>query len=97
MSRAEGESRARHAGRPYVMAWFALLLLTAASYGVERLHFGRWGFATSLFIAALKASIVLIVFMHVRREPVVIRFLALLNVIYVLLICLGIAGDVAAR
>lgn len=87
----------RGSGRPYVLTWLGLLLLTATSYGVDRLGLGGWGFAVSLSIAVLKASAVVLVFMHLTREPFVIRFVAVLNVVYVLLICVGIAADVAAR
>jgi caa(3)-type oxidase subunit IV len=87
----------RDSGIPYVLAWLGLLILTMASYGIDRLALGPWGFAASLLIAALKATIVVMVFMHLTKEPFVIRFVAVLNVLYVLLICVGIAADVAAR
>jgi hypothetical protein len=46
-------------------------------------------------VALIKASIVFVVFMHLDREPFPIRFVAALNVAWVLLLCLGIAADVA--
>jgi caa(3)-type oxidase subunit IV len=83
--------------RPYVLAWVALILLTLASFAVDRLHFVTWALGLSLAIAGVKALTVLLVFMHLRHAPFTLRFVAALNVLYVLLICLGIAGDVAAR
>jgi hypothetical protein len=38
---------------------------------------------------------VFVVFMHLDREPFPIRFVAALNVAWVLLLCLGIAADVS--
>jgi cytochrome c oxidase subunit IV len=81
-------------GRRYVYAWLALLGLTALSFGVDRLHLGSISTGIALGVAVVKASIVFIVFMHLDREPFPIRFVAGLNVAWVLLLCLGIAADV---
>jgi cytochrome c oxidase subunit 4 len=89
-----GESSAATGGRRYVYAWLALLVLTGVSFGVDRLHLGSISTSIALGVALLKASIVFIVFMHLDREPFPIRFVAALNVAWVLLLCLGIAADV---
>ena len=75
-------------------AWLALLGLTALSFGIDRLHLGSVSTAIALGVALVKASIVFVVFMHLDREPFAIRFVAALNVAWVLLLCLGIAADV---
>ena len=72
-------------------------MLTGLSFGVDRLHLGSVSTAIALGVALLKASIVFVVFMHLDREPFPIRFVAGLNVAWVLLLCLGIAADVAAN
>lgn len=84
-------------GRRYVGAWLALLALTGLSFGVDRLHLGSVSTAIALGVAVLKASVVFVVFMHLDREPFPIRFVAALNVAWVLLLCLGISADVAAN
>jgi cytochrome c oxidase subunit IV len=78
----------------YVYAWLALLAFTGVSYGIDHLHLGSIGTALALGIAAVKASIVLMIFMHLRREPFPIRFVAFLNLAWILLLCIGIAFDV---
>ena len=88
---------AERAGRRYLTAWLALLVLTGLSFGADRLHLGSISTAVAIGVALLKASIVLIVFMHLDREPFPIRFVAALNMAWVLLLCLGIAADVAAN
>jgi len=100
-SQAAGQPAARgdpgppaSGGRRYVLAWLALLVLTGVSYGVDHLHLGSISTAIALGVAVLKASVVFIVFMHLDREPFPIRFVAALNVAWVLLLCLGIAADV---
>jgi caa(3)-type oxidase subunit IV len=87
-------SAAPHSARRYVYAWLALVVLTAVSFGVDRLHLGSLSTAVALIVALAKASIVFVVFMHLDREPFAIRFVAALNVAWVLLLCLGIAADV---
>jgi cytochrome c oxidase subunit IV len=81
-------------GRRYVYAWLALLLLTGLSFGIDQLQLGSVSTSIALAVALIKATIVAIVFMHLGREPFPIRFLAALNVAWVLLLCLGIAADV---
>jgi caa(3)-type oxidase subunit IV len=81
-------------GRRYIYAWLALLMLTALSFGADRLHLGSLSTSVALGVALIKASIVFVVFMHLDREPFPIRFVAGLNVAWVLLLCLGVAADV---
>jgi caa(3)-type oxidase subunit IV len=81
-------------GRRYLYAWLALLVLTAISFGADQLHLGPLSTGIALGVAVIKASIVFVVFMHLDREPFPIRFVAGLNVAWVLLLCLGIAADV---
>lgn len=84
-------------GRAYALAWLGLIVLTASSFGAHYLPLGGWATAVALAIAGTKAGIVLIVFMHVLQEPPSIRFIAVLNGVWVAMICLGIAADVATR
>jgi caa(3)-type oxidase subunit IV len=88
------EERRASPGRRYIHAWLALLVLTAVSFGADQMHLGSLSTGIALLVAVLKASIVFVVFMHLDREPFPIRFVAGLNVAWVLLLCLGIAADV---
>jgi caa(3)-type oxidase subunit IV len=80
--------------RRHVLAWLALIGLTALSFAVDRLHLGPLSTAIVLAVALVKASILFVVLMHLDREPFAIRFVAALNVAWLLLSCLGIAADV---
>jgi cytochrome c oxidase subunit 4 len=91
-----GNEAEPHGGRPYVVAWVALLGLTLLSYGAHVLQLGAFAIVVALAIALIKAAVVLIVFMHLRREPVSIRCVAALNLCWVALLCLGIALDVVS-
>ena len=80
-----------------MLAWLALLALTLLSFGAHFLELGALATPVSLAFAALKATVVVLVFMHVRGESVAVRTVAALNVSFVLLLSLGIALDVAAH
>jgi len=84
---------ARASGRRYVYAWLALLGFTALSFGADQLRLGSLTTVVALAVALIKAGIVLVIFMHLGREPFPIRFVAMLNIAWVALLCLGIAAD----
>ncbi|MFO7177536.1 MAG: cytochrome C oxidase subunit IV family protein [Pseudomonadota bacterium] len=84
-------------GRRYFVAWILLVVLTTLSLAAAGLVPHRWAVTIALSIAAVKAGIVLVVFMHLADEPFVTRFIAVLNVLWVALLCLGIAADVVTR
>jgi cytochrome c oxidase subunit 4 len=80
-----------------VFAWLALLALTLLSFGAHFLELGALATAVSLAFAGLKATVVVLVFMHVRQESVSVRTVAGMNVAWVVLLSVGIALDVAAH
>lgn len=90
-------SEKKASAKPYVAAWLALLVLTGISFATSRLALGPWAAFVALAIATVKASIVLVVFMHLYRAPFTLRFVAALNIVWVALLCAGIAADVVAR
>lgn len=92
-ARASSPEAEPPSARRYVYAWLALVVLTLLSFVIDRLQLGAVSTAIALAVALAKASIVFVVFMHLDREPSAIRFVAALNVAWVLL-CLGIAADV---
>ncbi|NVB78059.1 MAG: cytochrome-c oxidase [Kofleriaceae bacterium] len=85
-------------GRPYVLALVALLLLTGLTFGM---HFaplgGALGLVVALTIATIKVGIVATIFMELRESFAATRLVAVFGVAFLLLICLGVVGDVAFR
>jgi len=62
--------------------WLALLVLTALTVGITRVELGGYKVLGALTIACLKAGLVIAVFMHMRYEGRLLRwllFLALLT------------------
>lgn len=97
----QAEAREGHeagSGRPYVLALVALLLLTGLTFG---LHFaplgGVLGLLVALVIATVKVGIVATIFMELRESFAATRLVAVVGVLFVALICVGIAMDVTMR
>lgn len=60
-------------GRRVGLAWLALMVLLASTLGLAHVPLGVFNLWIGLAIAALKAAIVLGLFMHLARGPVLIR------------------------
>lgn len=52
----------------YILVWLALMALTAVTVAVAGMNIGKFTVATALIIAAVKAYLVLTIFMHLRSE-----------------------------
>jgi cytochrome c oxidase subunit IV len=52
----------------YFLTWFSLLVLTAITVTAAGMHFGSLSIVVALFIALIKATIVLYLFMHLKYE-----------------------------
>jgi len=52
----------------YIFVWLGLLVLTAITVTTASLDFGRVAIVVVLAIAALKSTLVLLYFMHLRYE-----------------------------
>jgi caa(3)-type oxidase subunit IV len=74
-----------------------LLLLAALSYGASFLHWGTLGLTVALGFAALKAGLVVRVFMELLRERASTQLATLAAVLMVLLLVLFTAADVGTR
>ena len=52
----------------YILTWVALLILTAITVTVAGMHLGKLSVLTAVAIAAVKAGVVLYLFMHLKYE-----------------------------
>jgi len=84
-------------GAPYAYALLALLALTGLSFGLHFAELGAAGPAVALAIAAVKVCIVGTVFMELRASLAATRTLAIVATAFVVLLCLGVYGDVGFR
>lgn len=61
--------------------WLALLVLTVVTVAVTRLELGGLKVVTALAIASVKAGLVIAVFMHMKYEGKLLRWLLFLALI----------------
>lgn len=62
--------------RHYAWTWIALLALLALTTGSSFIHLGAFNLAANLVIAAAKALLVALVFMHLRHGAPMVRVAA---------------------
>ena len=56
------------ARKTYIVVWGALMALMILTAGLSRINLGEWSTVVALAIAAIKALLVVLFFMHVRYE-----------------------------
>ncbi len=74
-----------------------LLVLTGVTVAVSYVHLGYWNVPIALTLASLKASLVLLFFMHLKDEGPVIRYSFLSAVIFLAIMIGFTFWDVAYR
>ena len=65
----------------YFLTWFALLALTALTVTVAGMRLGGLSVLGAIVIASVKATIVLLIFMHLRYETRVFRIMVVIVVL----------------
>jgi cytochrome c oxidase subunit 4 len=83
--------------RAYVLAALGLLGLTGLTIGVAFLPLGPWHTTVSLGIAAVKALIIALVFMHLRHAPSTLRLTAVVGLFWLAIMLGGTLDDVLTR
>ena len=61
--------------------WLLLLVLTALTVGITRLELGGYKVVTALAIASIKSGLVIAVFMHMKYEGRLLRWLLFLTLL----------------
>jgi cytochrome c oxidase subunit IV len=84
--------------RTYVAVLAALLLLTVLTVSVSFLHLGEnWHITIGLLIAATKASLVILFFMHAIHSPRVTWCVILVCIVFLIIIFSLTLADVMTR
>lgn len=80
--------------RAYLIVWAALVALATVTLLASRAGAGS---LVAFAIAAAKAALVLLCFMHLRGGRSVLRVVFATALVFTLLLVLGVLGDVALR
>jgi cytochrome c oxidase subunit 4 len=75
----------------------ALLVLTAITVGTSRIDFGSANMLIAMFIASVKASLVILFFMHVKWDTAINKLVFLSSFIFLSLLFIFTLADQATR
>ncbi len=81
----------------YIMTWAALVVLTGLTVTAAGLHLGALSIYTAIAIAAVKGTLVLFIFMHIKYEPPVFRLMLSVALLTIAVIMALTFSDVAFR
>ncbi len=75
--------------RTFILVWLALVILTAITVAVSRIHLGALHVWAALGIASIKSTLVIFIFMHLQQESRLFK-LGLLVLLVILAIFVGL-------
>ena len=67
--------------KTFVSVWIALLMLTAITVSIAKMHLGAFSTFTAIAIASTKAGLVLWYFMHLKYEKRLLKLLLLVPIL----------------
>jgi cytochrome c oxidase subunit 4 len=83
--------------RLYVKTWAALLVLLLATVGAAYLPLGPFNTVVALGIAAVKALLIVLIFMHIRWSVKILHLAAIAGVLWLSFLISLIAMDYLTR
>ncbi len=81
----------------YLMVWFSLLVLTAATIIAAGLQFGQWSVLAAIAIATVKGTLVLLYFMHLKYEPAMFKVASIVALLTLTIIMVVTFTDFSFR
>lgn len=94
---AEGHDAAHHGIGRYLAIWAILIAFSILTVVTGSMDLGSANIYVAMFIASTKATLVLLFFMHLWEETAVNRLIFITSVVFVLVMVLGIFGDLMTR
>ncbi len=95
-SQAEAHPHPHGVGR-YVVIWVLLLVFTVTTVLTGRLDLGALNLPLALTIASVKATLVVLFFMHLSESHGVNRLVFVVSILFVLVLIAGVFGDLLTR
>jgi cytochrome c oxidase subunit 4 len=95
----EGHGGGEHAhgiGR-YFLVWFALILGTTLTVITGRMDLGAGNIFLALAIASVKATLVILFFMHMVDTPAANRIVFVTSIVFAIVLIVGVFGDLLTR
>jgi cytochrome c oxidase subunit 4 len=95
----EGHGGGEHAhgvGR-YIAIWIALLVGTGLTVWTGRMDLGAGNIFLALAIASIKATLVVLFFMHMIETPAANRIVFVTSIVFAIVLIIGVFGDLWTR
>ena len=88
-----------HAHGPgrYFVVWFLLIAFTVTTVVTGHMDLGAWNLPLALTIATIKASLVVLFFMHMTEAAGANRVVFVVSLVFALVMLLGVFGDLWTR
>jgi len=81
----------------YWIVWFVLIIFTALTIYASYVDFGNLKTVVAVAIATVKASFVLLFFMHLKYDAPLFRWLFLVTIVMYIIFVAGTYADYIAR
>jgi cytochrome c oxidase subunit IV len=93
---AQSEHQAHGVGR-YFVVWILLLIFTVTTVVTGRMDLGAANLPLALLIASIKATLVVLFFMHMTEAAGANRLVFVVSIVFVLVMMTGVFGDLLTR
>jgi cytochrome c oxidase subunit 4 len=94
---SEAERHAEHGAGRYYVVWAILLVFTGLTVLTGRQDLGAWNIFIAMFIASIKASLVVLFFMHMSEAAGANRLVFVMSLVFVAVLMMGVFGDLWTR
>jgi cytochrome c oxidase subunit IV len=81
----------------YLGTWLGLLALTGLTFGLTFVALGPWGMPVAILIAGTKSVLVVLIFMHLLEQGTTVRFIAVIAIAFLSLLCALTILDASVR
>jgi cytochrome c oxidase subunit 4 len=93
----EGHGEHSHGVGRYFAVWIALLCGTALTVITGRIDLGAGNIVLAIAIATVKATLVVLFFMHMTETPAANRIVFVVSIIFAIVLIIGVFGDLWTR
>ena len=83
--------------RTYLLVWAALLALTFTTVVVAEIDLGEWNIVAAITIAVIKATLVVLFFMHVKGSTSLTKLFVIAGFFWMLILFGLTLGDYLSR
>lgn len=93
----EKEHAHQHGAGRYVLIWLVLLGFTITTVVTGRMDLGSANLPIAMLIATIKATLVVLFFMHLWDSEGINRLVFGVSILFVIVLLLGVFGDLLTR